>query len=285
MLQPGNAPRAVRVSCRRASSHRRLVPWNHTAGGNHNFGIVLYNGGTFYIDDGKPTPALFDATVRNLREIPAVAHFTVPRTYEMLLPICAAMPCSERRSSSSSNSVRRRGRTRPALLGRAARPSDGRLRRRDPDRHRARRNRDRALRAGDRWLGPSTGMIGLPCPGMELKLVPAESKRKARVRGPNITPGYWRDQALTQAAFDEEGFYKLGDAMEFARPCRSPQGPGVQRPHRRRLQALDGNMGQRRSAAREDPLPAAGLAQDVVIGGARQRLRRCHGLSQPRALP
>src|SRR4030095_14143685 len=62
------------------------LPWNHTAGGNHNFGLVLYNGGTFYIDEGKPTPGLFDVTLRNLREIPATAHFTVPRTYEMLLP-------------------------------------------------------------------------------------------------------------------------------------------------------------------------------------------------------
>ena len=62
------------------------LPWNHTAGGNHNFGIVLYNGGTLYIDEGKPTPALFAATLRNLREIPCIAHFTVPRIYEMLLP-------------------------------------------------------------------------------------------------------------------------------------------------------------------------------------------------------
>src|SRR4030095_4340277 len=62
------------------------LPWNHTAGGNHNFGLVLYNGGTFYIDEGKPTPQLFDITLRNLREIPATTHFTVPRTYEMLMP-------------------------------------------------------------------------------------------------------------------------------------------------------------------------------------------------------
>ena len=62
------------------------LPWNHTAGGNHNFGLVLYNGGTLYIDEGRPLPGAFDATVRNLREIAATAHFTVPRTYEMLLP-------------------------------------------------------------------------------------------------------------------------------------------------------------------------------------------------------
>ena len=62
------------------------LPWNHTAGGNHNFGLVLYNGGTFYIDEGRPTPGAFETTVRNLREIAATAHFTVPRTYEMLLP-------------------------------------------------------------------------------------------------------------------------------------------------------------------------------------------------------
>ncbi len=62
------------------------LPWNHTAGGNHNFGIVLYNGGTLYIDEGKPTPSLFGATIRNLRDVPSTAHFTVPRLYEMLMP-------------------------------------------------------------------------------------------------------------------------------------------------------------------------------------------------------
>ena len=87
VLEPGDDPRR----CWRSSPTSRRcsadwLPWNHTAGGNHNFGLVLYNGGTLYIDEGKPTPALFDATLRNLREVPCTAHFTVPRIYEMLLP-------------------------------------------------------------------------------------------------------------------------------------------------------------------------------------------------------
>ena len=128
-----------------------------------------------------------------------------------------------------------------------------RVRRRTADRHRLRRNRDRALRVDDRWRGRRSGMIGLPCPGMELKLAPAGTKKEARVRGPNITPGYWGDEAMTRAAFDEEGFYRLGDAMDFVDPADPRQGTDVQRTPGRGLQAVNRHLGQRRPAAIEDP--------------------------------
>jgi feruloyl-CoA synthase len=201
------------------------LPWNHTAGGNHNFGIAVHNGGTFYIDEGKPTPGLFEVTLRNLREIPATAHFTVPRTYEMLLPHLR------------SDAVLRETFFKKLKLYFYAAAGLGQ---RFWD-----ELRDLAIDAcGEELLivtgfgatetapfalttggyGAVSGMIGLPCPGMELKLAPAGSKKEARVRGPNITPGYWGDEAMTQAAFDEEGFYKLGDAMDFVDPADPNKG-------------------------------------------------------------
>src|SRR5688572_14683209 len=243
-------------------------PWNHTAGGNHNFGLVLYHGGTLYIDEGKPTPALFEATVRNLREVPCTAHFAVPRLYEMLMPHLRRDPV-----------LRATFFSRLKLLFYAA----AGLGQRFWD-----ELREVSVEAcGEEILimtgfgctetapfalstgrgGAFAGMIGLPAPGLELKLAPVDSKLEGRVRGPNVTPGYWRDEALTRAAFDDEGFYRLGDAMQFVDP--SDPGKGL---------LLDGRLAEdfklstgtwvsvgplrSRILAR-----ANGYAHDVVIAG------------------
>ena len=100
------------------------------------------------------------------------------------------------------------------------------------------------------WESDNSTNMGLPPPGSELKLVPMEGKLDARVRGPHITPGYWRQPELTAQAFDEEGFYRLGDALKFEDPADPGHGPAVRRPHRGRLQAGERHLGQRRSAAR-----------------------------------
>jgi feruloyl-CoA synthase len=244
------------------------LPWNHTAGGNHNFGLVLYNGGTFYIDEGKPTPGLFDITLRNLREIAATAHFTVPRTYEMLLP--------HLRSDAALRETFFRNLKLYfyAAAGLGQRFWD--------------ELRDLALEAcGEELLivtgfgatetapfalttggaGAVSGMIGLPCPGMELKLVPVGAKKEARVRGPNITPGYWRDDALTRAAFDEEGFYRLGDAMDFVDPADPGKGLMFNGRLAEDFKLSTGtwvSVGPLRSKIL---MQAAGHVQDVVIAG------------------
>ena len=100
------------------------------------------------------------------------------------------------------------------------------------------------------WECAHAGNIGLPAPGVELKLVPSDGKLEARLHGPNITPGYWRAPALTAAAFDEEGYYKLGDALKFEDPNDPGERPAVRRPHRRGLQARHRHLGERRPAAR-----------------------------------
>ena len=243
------------------------LPWNHTAGGNHNFGIVLYNGGTLYIDEGKPTAAHFGATVRNLRDVPCTAHFTVPRFYEMLMPhlrsdrvlrdtffkdlkliFYAAAGLGQRFWDELRDvSIEACGEELLIMTGLGATETA-----------------PFAICTG--LDGASAGMIGLPCPGMALKLTPVGGKLEGRVRGPNITPGYYKDEALTRAAFDDEGYYKLGDGMRF-----------VDEADPRRGLIFDGRLAEDFKLSTGTwvsvgPLrsrilaAAAGLAQDVVIG-------------------
>jgi feruloyl-CoA synthase len=201
------------------------LPWNHTFGGNHNFGIVLYNGGTLHIDDGKPTPASFETTVRNLREIAPTAYFNVPRGYDLLVPRLRADPELCRRFVSrlkmvfcAAASLRQQiaddlsalattvsGHRIPFVTGLGATETA-----------------PFALCAGDADF--TGGRIGVPVPGVELKLAPVGQQMEGRLRGPNITPGYWADAELTQASFDEEGYYKLGDALGFFDPSDPAKG-------------------------------------------------------------
>ena len=195
------------------------APWHHTAGGNHDVGLVLYNGGTFYIDEGKPAPGAIEATVRNLRDVAPTWYFTVPKGYEALIPFLRAD--RELREKFFSNlkvlwfagaalsqpvfdamkdmAVETCGERIPFLTGLGS-------------------TETAPFALGRMWDSDYSTNMGLPGPGIELKLVPAQGKLEARLRGPNITPGYWRQQELTAKAFDEEGFYKLGDALKFEDP-------------------------------------------------------------------
>jgi feruloyl-CoA synthase len=201
------------------------LPWNHTFGGNHNVGIVLYNGGMLYLDAGRPLPDGMDATLRNLRDVAPTAYFNVPRGYELLMPHLKA-----------DAAFRAHFFSRVKLLFYAA----AGLGQRFWD-----ELRDVAVDAcGEEILmmtglgatesapyaistgadGALSGMIGLPVPGVELKLVPTGTKLEARLRGPNVTPGFFRQPELTAAAFDEEGFYKLGDAVRWIDPADPAKG-------------------------------------------------------------
>jgi feruloyl-CoA synthase len=243
-------------------------PWNHTAGGNHNFGLVLTNGGTLYIDEGKPTPALFGATLRNLREIACTAHFAIPRTYELLMPHLRNDPV-----------LRETFFSRLKLLFYAA----AGLGQKFWD-----ELREVSIQAtGEEILimtgfgctetapfalstgsdGAFAGMIGLPAPGLELKLAPVGSKLEARVRGPNVTPGYFGDDELTRAAFDDEGFYRLGDAMLFVDPADPRKGLVFDGRLAEDFKLSTGtwvSVGPLRTRILQQ---AAGYAQDVVIAG------------------
>ncbi len=192
------------------------APWHHTAGGNHDVGLTLYNGGTFYIDDGKPLPGAIEATVRNLREIAPTWYFTVPKGYEALLPYLRDDAVLRRNFFSRLQMLWFAG----AALGQHVFDEMKELAYRTT-------GEDILFLTGfgatetapfalsRTWDADNVANMGLPAVGMELKLVPADGKLEARVRGPNVTPGYWREPELTAKAFDAEGFYRLGDAFKF----------------------------------------------------------------------
>ena len=192
------------------------LPWNHTFGGNHNFNLILRNGGTLYIDGGRPQPGLFEQTVRNLAEIAPTIYFNVPRGYEMLVEGLRA-----------DEALRRNFFSRLQLMFYAAASLPDHLW--DALIELSRMATGEALPLVSAWGSTETaplatdchfqaarpGVIGLPVPGCELKLLPDGARYEVRVRGPLVTPGYWRRPDLTASHFDEEGFYRIGDAVRF----------------------------------------------------------------------
>ena len=196
------------------------LPWNHTFGGNHNFGLTLYNGGTFYIDDGKPVPALIGETLRNLREIAPTVYFNVPTGFEAIAGAMLEDPQLRRNLLSRVKMFFYAG----AAL---AQPIWDSL------------HRTQEAEIGERIvMGTGLGMtesgpfgifvtnpdvmagdLGVPTPGLELKLVPCDDKIEVRYKGPNITPGYWRAAEETAAHFDDEDFFCTGDAVLWIDPA------------------------------------------------------------------
>ena len=195
------------------------LPWNHTAGGNHNIGMALYNGGAFYIDDGKATTAGVAATIANLREIAPTIYFNVPKGYEELLVHLRV-----------DRALRDKFFSRLRFMFYAAAGMAQPLWQAYRDLARETIGERILMCTGlgatetapmaIQWPRDSelTGVIGIPVPGVELKLVPIGAKIEARVKGPSVTPGYWRNPKLTAAAFDEEGYYRFGDAVRFVDP-------------------------------------------------------------------
>jgi feruloyl-CoA synthase len=194
------------------------LPWNHTFGGNHNFNLVLRNGGTMYVDGGKPVPGLVDTTAHNLREVSPTLYFNVPRGYDLLLPFL------ERDAELRRNFFRDLG---VLFYAAAALPQNlwDRLKLlattegRAPAMLSAWGSTETApLATSVHFPMQRAGVIGLPVAECELKLVPSAGKLEVRVRGPNVTPGYYKREDITRTAFDEEGFYRIGDAVKFAEP-------------------------------------------------------------------
>ncbi len=196
------------------------LPWNHTFGANHNFNLVLRHAGTLYIDSGKPVPGLIDETVRNLGEVSPTVYFNVPAGYAALLPFL------ERDEALARSFF---GKLRLLFYAGAALPQDL-WERLEAVSQRATGERvpmtsswgtteTSPLSTAAHFMIERAGPIGVPVPGVELKLVPVGDKLEVRVRGPHVTPGYWKRPDLTRAAFDEDGFYRPGDAVRFADPA------------------------------------------------------------------
>jgi feruloyl-CoA synthase len=195
------------------------LPWSHTFGSNHNFNMVLTNGGSLYIDDGNPTPPGVPKTARNLREIAPTIYFNVPKGYEALIAHFRTDEVLRRNFFSRLKVLFYAGaglnQTTWDELTRLAIETTGE---RIIFLSSLGSTETSPLALACSWDFDRPGNIGLPAPGVELKLVPNEGKLEARLRGPHITPGYWRQEKLTREAFDAEGFYKIGDALKFVDP-------------------------------------------------------------------
>jgi feruloyl-CoA synthase len=194
------------------------LPWNHTMAGNNIFGAALTHGGSYYIDEGRPLPGLIEKTVRNLREVAPTIYFNVPRGYDALLPFLETDAEFRRNFFSCLKVMSYGGAALPlSVWERLNRVAKAELGKRV---HICAGYGSTETAPGTTLVyyeASRTGVIGLPIPGVALKMVPVANtdKYELRVKGPNVTPGYWRRDDLTAAAFDEEGFYKMGDAARL----------------------------------------------------------------------
>lgn len=201
------------------------LPWSHTFGANHNFNMVLRNGGTLYIDHGKPVSGLFDRTIANLREIAPTVYFNVPRGYDLLVSALRADAGLRERFFSRLRVIFYAGAALPQQLWEALEELAVQTLGRPVTMVTAWGSTETAPMATDcHFQAPRSGVIGNPVPGTELKLVPVEDKLEVRVRGPNVTPGYWKEPELSAQAFDEEMFYRIGDAVRFFDPAHPERG-------------------------------------------------------------
>ena len=195
------------------------LPWNHTFGGSHNVGIVLYNGGTFYLDDGKPTVQGFAETLRNLKDISPTAYLTVPKGLEELVNAleqdAALRECFFARMKLFFFAAAGLSQRVWDRLDRVAEQHCG-----ERIRMMAGLGMTEAAPSCTFTTGPLSvaGYIGLPAPGCEVRLVPVDGKLEGRFRGLHIMPGYWRAAQQTAAVFDDQGFYCSGDALKLADP-------------------------------------------------------------------
>ncbi len=243
------------------------LPWSHTFGANHNLNLALFNGGTIHIDDGKPAPPLFGRTIAALKAVPPTLYFNVPAGYALLAPALESDPQLAERFFS---------RLRFMFYAAAALPDAlaARLRKL------AAEHADHDVPLTSSWgttetapcatsmhyLGAPTGCIGVPIPGCTIKLAPVGDRLEIRVKGPNVTPGYYRAPELTRGAFDEDGFYRSGDAVRLLDERDANRGMLFDGRIAENFKLLTGTW-VAAGALRTRLISAAGVLSDAVICG------------------
>jgi feruloyl-CoA synthase len=244
------------------------LPWSHTFGANHNFNMVLFHGGSLYIDDGKPAPDLVERTVENIREVSPTLYFNVPRGYDMLLPFL------ERDAGLRDAFFRELD----VIFYAAASLPNPLWERLEALSLASREELVLMLSAWGstetapmattvHWRIRRAGVIGLPAPGTSIKLVPAQGKMELRVRGPNVTPGYWERPDLTAKAFDEEGYFRMGDAGKFVDPAEPAQGIAFDGRVAEDFKLASGTWVHTGALRTAVVAALAPLAQDAVVAG------------------
>lgn len=244
------------------------LPWSHVFGGSHNFNKVLRFGGSLYIDDGKPAPALLPKTIRNLTEIAPTVYFSVPLAYALLVAELRDNAALRKSFFSRLQIIFYAG----AALPQSTWDELERL---------AVMELGHPVVMLSSWGSTETapactdchfqavrsGVIGVPVPGTTLKLVPVADKLEVRVKGPNLFPGYWKQPELTAKAFDDEGYYMIGDAVSFVDPARPEQGLLFDGRVAEDFKLLSGtwvHVGSLRVAGISALSP---VAQDIVLAG------------------
>jgi feruloyl-CoA synthase len=192
------------------------LPWSHTFGGNHNFNLALFNGGTLNIDDGKPAPPLFGRTLDALRDVAPTVYFNVPAGFALLAPALEADRELAEHFFSGLRFMFFAGAALPDAIAQRLRALAAEIADHDVPLTSSWGTTETAPAATSvHFPGAPTSCIGVPIPGATVKLAPVGDKLEIRVKGPNITPGYYRQPELTRAAFDEDGFYRSGDAVKL----------------------------------------------------------------------
>jgi feruloyl-CoA synthase len=270
------------VSPREAPVQVEWLPWHHTMGGNVILQGILKRGGTLYLDEGRPVPQLFHKTIANLKEISPTAMFNVPAGYTLL---CEALETDQDLRTSFFRQLDRMSyggaaisRTTLDKLYHLAKITTGRH---IPVMSGYGTTETAPTISTTHWATDAPGELGLPAPGLELKLVPAGDTYEARVRGPNVTPGYLGRPDLTSAAFDDEGFYRVGDTVSFIDPANPNLGLRFTGRASENFKLANGTwvaVGNLRAAA----LAATqGVLQDVVIAGENRQFCAVLGWLNP----
>lgn len=244
------------------------LPWSHTFGSNHNFNMVLNWGGSLYLDEGKPVPGLLEKTVRNLREISPTMYFSVPRAYDMLVPFLREDAVLRESFFRQLNFIFYAGAALPQHLWTAMQELSATVPGNKTMLVSSWGSTETAPMATDcHFQADKSGVVGVPVPGTILKLVPNASKLEVRVKGPNVFPGYWKNPEATAKAFDEDGFYLIGDAMKFVDPDHPEAGLLFDGRVSEDFKLLSGtwvHVGALRVAGIDALKP---IAQDIVVTG------------------
>jgi feruloyl-CoA synthase len=245
------------------------LPWSHCFGGSHNVGIVLRNGGTLYIDAGKPVPGAMNTTLENLRDVAPTSYYNVPRGFALL---CDALESDEALAQTFFSRLRllcNAGAALPAVLRDRLVALTRRYAAHDVNIVSSWGTTETAPLATGCWGSPlpDHDSIGVPMPGVAIRLAPVGDRYEIRVKGPNVTPGYWRNPAATSAAFDEDGFYRTGDAgalRDAADPKRGIDFAGRIAENFKLSSGTWVNVGALRLALIDAASP---VIEDVIVGG------------------
>jgi feruloyl-CoA synthase len=218
LISETDDPERIYTSC-------NWLPWHHTFGGNASFNLVMAYAGSLYIDDGRPLPGQFQATIDNLREVAVTGFSCVPGAYGMLADALERDEDLRHKFFKNLRWLSYGGALLPQpLWDRMQRVAVQELGERLPFGTGWGMTETAACGVGVYWNTERTGLIGLPLPGVTLKLIPAGDRMEMRIKGPNIMPSYYRAPELDAQAFDEEGYFKTGDAVRWVDPQRLIEG-------------------------------------------------------------